>query len=353
MKGLLNGLAARLEVGGAILITSEVNRRYLTDLPCAEGWLLADGEKSLYLTDFRYGEEVENFFLGKETAVSVLPAEDFYGAVRKFADGRPLYVEDGRMTVAEFQALSEALPKLSLCPLGKRLELLRAVKSEEEIARIAAAQNLAEQAFLKTMHFVKVGMTEREFAAELLYEMQRLGAEGTSFDTIVASGVHSSVPHAMVSDKKFEPGDIVTVDFGARLNGYCSDTTRNFVLGKPNEEQQKIYNLVLKAQKYALANIRAGMSCREADSFARETIAANGYGDCFGHSLGHGLGLEIHEAPRVSHKSEEVLQENMVISVEPGIYLKNNFGVRIENIAVVRAEGLQNLTNLTQELLIV
>ncbi len=350
----LQKLYEQLDASCGVLFHSKENRRYFSGAACEEGLFAVGGGSSIYVTDFRYAEIIEQELAESGTELAICAGADQLTAIYAFfvKQGVSLvYVEDQRITLSEFQSLARAMPKLEFSNLGGLCDQIRAVKSEEEISCILSAQQIAEKAFAKLIHFIKPNVTEREVAAELEYQMMKLGAEGTSFDTIVASGVNSSVPHAVVSDLRILPGEFITIDFGAKYKGYCSDMTRTLFLGKPSKEERDFYNIVLKAQRTAIEHIRAGITGREADSYAREVIRANGYGDCFGHGLGHGVGLLIHEQPRVSPSSEQVLLPNMVVTVEPGIYLKGKMGVRIEDMVVVCEDGWRDLTTTGTELL--
>ena len=228
---------------------------------------------------------------------------------------------------------------------------MRAVKEPWELERIRRAEAIGDAAFARVLPLLKPGLTELEVAAELEYQMKLLGAEGLSFDTIVASGLNSSMPHAVPGEKKLEAGDFVTMDFGCRYQGYCSDMTRTVVLGKAGQRQKEIYETVRKAQEAALLVIRAGIRGKEADRAAREVIGEAGYGAFFGHSLGHSLGLFIHEQPSLSPSSEKILLPGMVETVEPGIYVPGFGGVRIEDLVLVTETGCENLTSSPKEMI--
>jgi Xaa-Pro aminopeptidase len=232
------------------------------------------------------------------------------------------------------------------------IEELRRVKSEDEIALIAKAEAISDEAFSHVIKLIKPGMTELEIAMELEFQMRRAGASGVSFDTIVASGKRSSMPHGVATDKKVEIGDFITMDYGCIYQGYCSDITRTIALGQVDEKQETVYNLVRKAQEEALAAIKAGVTGKEVHMAAQNVFQDAGYGAFFGHGLGHSVGLEIHEEPRFSPKAEDVMQENMVITVEPGLYLPNWGGVRIEDLVVIKKDGYINLTHSPKELII-
>ena len=263
-----------------------------------------------------------------------------------------LGVESDRMTVEEFELLAHHVRRKAITPLKGFIEELRRVKSEDEIALIAKAEAISDEAFSHVIKLIKPGMTELEIAMELEFQMRRAGASGVSFDTIVASGKRSSMPHGVATDKKVEIGDFITMDYGCIYQGYCSDITRTIALGQVDEKQETVYNLVRKAQEEALAVIKAGVTGKEVHMAAQNVFQDAGYGPFFGHGLGHSVGLEIHEEPRFSPKAEEVMQENMVITVEPGLYLPNWGGVRIEDLVVIKKDGYINLTHSPKELII-
>ncbi len=273
-----------------------------------------------------------------------------------------LYYEDDCMTVAQFHRLQQQLKKMELneielLPLGEQLDELRQIKTEEELQWIEKAERIGDDAFSKILvklrEIRQAGdtITEKQVAAWLELYMKELGAEGTSFDTIAASGIHSSMPHAIPTDKVLEDGDFLTMDFGCKVNGYCSDMTRTIVYGKADEKQREIYDVVLQAQQKALSCVRAGMKGREVDEVARTVIRDAGYGECFGHSLGHSVGLEIHEKPCFSPKDENEIKPGMVITVEPGIYVEGFGGVRIEDVVVITENGCRNITHSPKELI--
>ncbi|MFQ8599944.1 MAG: M24 family metallopeptidase [Oscillospiraceae bacterium] len=221
-----------------------------------------------------------------------------------------------------------------------------------EIQKIEQAQALTESTFSHILSVIRAGVTEREIALEMEFFMRRQGADGVSFDFIVVSGNNSSLPHGVPTGKAVEKGDFITMDFGALVDGYHSDMTRTIAVGCVDEEQRRVYDTVLRAQRAALSAIRAGMRCSDADRAAREVIDGAGYAGCFGHGLGHGVGVEIHEAPNLSPRSAEILEPGMVVTVEPGIYIENRYGVRIEDMVVVQKGGCRNLTASPKELII-
>lgn len=334
----------------AYLVLSEVNRFYFMGYESTAGYLLLSKFGCYFLTDPRYSEEAEASVKGV-TVVSVEGGKTFAEATKEVITRlgiTELGYEDKTVLYSEYRML-EGLD-VPLKPASDLINAQRMIKTEEEIGFIARACKIGDTALKELMRRIKPGITERELAVELEYLMNVNGGEGASFATISAFGTNTSRPHAHPSDKKLVKGDVVTLDFGCKYRGYCSDMTRTFAVGSISKEMKNIYNIVLEAQKYAMSAIKPGMTGREADSFAREYIISRGYD--IPHSVGHGAGVEIHEEPYVSMRSETILQKNMVISCEPGIYVAGLGGVRIEDLTVIREDGLQALTLSPKELII-
>ncbi len=344
-----------LEASGAeaLIITDPFNMRYLSGFSGGEGALFLTREEQVLITDSRYTEAA-----GKESSFTVTeenrshPRMQIFRTLLKKTGAGKIGYEDQSLRVFEFAGMKRALPEdLEWIPLGDLADRARRVKTEEEIRLIAKAEEIGDIAFGEILKILRPGMTELEAAAELEYQMKKAGAGGFSFDTIMASGKNSSMPHAVPSEKKLEEGDFVTMDFGCTFKGYCSDMTRTVVLGKANEKQKEIYQTVLSAQETALSVIRAGLTGAEVDQAARNLIAEAGYGDCFGHGLGHSVGLYIHEEPRLSPSGHDVLEAGMLETVEPGIYVPGFGGVRIEDLVVVTEKGCRNLTHSPKQLI--
>jgi len=236
--------------------------------------------------------------------------------------------------------------------LSDTVNQLRRVKTEDEILNIKYAQSITDKAFSHILEYIKPGKTEKEIALELEFFMRANKSEGVAFETIVVSGKNSSLPHGVPTDKPLEYGDFITMDFGAAFGGYCSDMTRTVALGGVDEKQELVYNTVLKAQNAVLENIGNGKKCRDMDKIARDLINSAGFEGCFGHGLGHSLGLEIHENPACNTRDDTILIPGMLMTVEPGIYIENTFGVRIEDLVVIRENGYENLTTSPKELII-
>lgn len=335
----------------AVLIVNGYNMRYISGFSGATGYLYISQHKAVILTDFRYIIRAQEENKGFE----VLEVTERYSKIihSLVTDDKVKKIgfEAADTTYADYKKLEEELKEATFYSIGDLLSDLRNIKTIEELERIEKAAAIGDKAFFEMLHIIKPGMTELEIAAHLEYSMKRNGAEGLSFDTIVASGIHSSMPHAVPTTKKIEYGDFVTMDFGCIYQGYCSDMTRTIVIGKANDRQKKVYDIVLQAQLKALDFIKAGYQGKEIDKVARDIIYQAGYEGCFGHGLGHSLGLFIHEEPRLSPKEERIIQENMVETVEPGIYIKDFGGVRIEDLVVVTNGGCQNYTHSPKELI--
>jgi len=337
----------------ALFITDPHNMMYISGFRGGEGMVYISPKQQVVITDSRYTEAA-----GKESSFTVI--EENHGHKRTqilrellAVDGAEIVgYEDKFMRCYEFSRLTNSLPEIQQwLPLDESIDAIRQVKTPEELKLIAKAESIGDAAFSEILKFLKPGVTELETAAELEYQMKLHGAQGFSFNTIAASGIHSSMPHAVPTDKKIENGDFVTMDFGCTYEGYCSDMTRTVVVGKADAKQREIYNIVLEAQMAALGGIHAGLTGAQCDELARSVIRNAGYGDHFGHALGHGVGLYIHEEPRFSPQDSTVMQENMVISVEPGIYVPGFGGVRIEDLIVIKKDGVENLTHSPKNLI--
>ena len=266
-----------------------------------------------------------------------------------------ILLETASTTVDRLQSMKNAFEgfEISLEPiLSQKLTELRQIKSAEEIEKIKKAQEITDSAFGHILNFIKVGKTEKEISLELEFFMRKNGSEGVAFDTIAVSGKNSSLPHGVPTDKPLSDGDFLTMDFGAVYGGYCSDMTRTVALGHVSDEQEKIYNIVLNAQTEALKTIAPSVACKDIDKVARDIISDAGFADNFGHGLGHSVGLEIHETPACNTRDSTPLKAGMLMTVEPGIYLPNKFGVRIEDLIVVIDNGYQNLTKSPKNLII-
>ncbi|WP_144511064.1 Xaa-Pro peptidase family protein [Bacillus sp. FJAT-22090] len=349
----LEKLRVALEEQGvdALLITNGYNRHYMTGFTGTAGVAIVSKNDAVFITDFRYTEQaasqIKDFRIVKheKTLIEEVAAQVSQMGIQS------LGFEKDDLTYSSFELYKQAV-KAELVPLSGLVEKIRLIKTDEEISIIKAACRIADEAYEHIVTYIKPGMTELEVSNELEFFMRKRGATSSSFDTIVASGIRSALPHGVASDKVIEDGDFVTLDFGAVYNGYISDTTRTVAVGQPSEQLKEIYQVVLDSQLLALEKVKPGMTGKEADAIARDYIASKGYGEAFGHSLGHGIGLEVHEGPGLSYRSDIVLEPGMVITIEPGIYLPNIGGVRIEDDALVTENGLEKLTHSTKELLI-
>ena len=338
----------------AVLILSKVNRFYFTGFDASDGALLIGKNGAVFFTDSRYTEAAEKK-LGPDCVMDSANLYETLAAIFAGDGVKTVALENDRLTMAEYETLRKKLPDTDFNvtdSLARDVNDLRAVKSEEEIEKITAAQRIAEQAFDHILTVIRPGITEREIALELEYHMLRNGADGLSFETIAVSGVNSSLPHGVPGQKKVQPGDFITMDYGALKDGYHSDMTRTVALGGVSEKQKKVYETVLAAQTASLETLADGTSGFDADKAARDVIVNAGFGRFFGHGTGHAVGVEIHELPRLSPKSEQILRAGNVVTVEPGIYLPGEFGVRIEDMALITADGCVNLTRCPKELIV-
>lgn len=337
----------------AVLASSEYNMRYLSGFRGGEGYLFLKPGRGVVIVDSRYTTQAKEE--APDFEVVEISADRGFGEVigeliKETGTGRLLF-EDRHLTYSKVMELKGKCPPAEWVCAEETLDRLRAVKTAEELAAVEKAEAIGDRAFARILNDLRPGVTELEVAAKLEYYMKEEGAAKTSFDTIVASGLHSAMPHAIPSEKKIEKGDFVTMDFGCVYEGYCSDMTRTVVVGKADERQREIYRTVLRAQLAALAAIRPGMTGSQVDAVARNIIAEAGYGEYFGHGLGHSVGLLIHEEPRLSPKCHEVLRENMIETVEPGVYIPGFGGVRIEDLVCVTADGCRNYTHSPKELI--
>lgn len=337
----------------AALIVAPSNRFYFCDVDTSFGAVLLTRQKKYFITDFRYAIAVSDELPDFEVIIS--KKEQYLAKVASLLEAESAFTvgyEDEYWSIADFKTLKIELKNYELTPIGADLRLLRTVKSEKEIERIGAAQAVTESALTKTLALLKVGVTEREISAELTYRMLMLGADGLAFDNIVAFGENTADCHHKAGNRKLEKNDIVLFDIGAKLNGYCSDMTRTFYFGEVNQRFADLHRLVLSAQTYVLKHIKAGVTGIEADMMAREFFKANGYEKEFGHSLGHGVGIDIHEYPVLGRSNTEPLPENAVVTVEPGLYIEGFGGVRIEDTVVLKKDGIENLTTFSKSYII-
>ena len=336
----------------ALLVSSSANRRWLTGFSGSAGSVIIGQERAFLLVDARYVTQAKD----EAPEFEIIEYMDFYRTASEVLGGieaRRAGFETEHVVHKTWQNLQAKIPECEWVAVDDWIEQLRAIKSVDELAFMAKAIAIADEAFEKLLPHIRPGVSERQVALVLERLLRDGGAERLAFDTIVVSGPRGALPHGAPTDKLIQRGELVTVDFGAVWKGYHSDITRTVAIGSVDAKQKEIYDLVLRAQKAGIAAAVCGGTGKQVDDVAREVIAANGYGDNFGHGLGHGIGLEVHERyPRLSRLGESVLAEGMVCSVEPGIYIPGWGGVRIEDLICVTAEGPQVLTGATKELLI-
>lgn len=338
----------------AAIISSELNIRYLCGFNYTDGYLLILPQKAYLLTDFRYIEAARKYVSDFEI---IMPESDMLSELKlllSINEVKTVGIEDAHVSCAQFKTWSKKFEGITLATgASEILTDLRTKKSDFELEQMTKAQEITDAAFEHILSFITPNCTEIEIALELEFFMRRLGAEATAFETIAVSGMSSSLPHGVPSHQKLSRG-FLTMDFGAKYNGYCSDMTRTVVIGKADSEMKRVYNTVLSAQLAALDKIQEGASCKEIDRTAREIIDAAGFGGCFGHSLGHGVGLYIHEAPSLSPRSPDtaILCKGNTVTVEPGIYIEGRYGCRIEDMVAIRNDGsILNFTKSTKKLI--
>jgi Xaa-Pro aminopeptidase len=333
-----------------VFVSDLVNVRYLTGFTGTNGACLVGADRLIFFTDFRYIERAEQE-VGPEWERPAAERE-LVPQIAARMKGRVGF-EDAKLSVRQLARLEAAVgDDVDLIPAGDLVEQLRAAKEPDELERIAAAAELTDGVYRWALERGLAGRTERDVARACEARLRELGAE-PSFPPIVATAENGALPHAEPGNREIDAGHLVVFDMGALLEGYCSDCTRTFAIGEPADEAREVYDLVLTAQLAALAAIRPGASGKEVDAVPREMIAEAGHGDHFGHGTGHGVGLEVHEGPRLATTSDDQLQEGNVVTVEPGVYLPGRFGVRIEDLVVLTADGYRNLSGLPKELQIV
>ncbi|MBQ7256029.1 MAG: aminopeptidase P family protein [Oscillospiraceae bacterium] len=338
----------------AFLLCSAESRQYASGYQLSEGVAILADAGCRYFTDSRYIEAAEQNITGfgvqqidREHTLASLLAD----AIRSFGV-KTLGYEDGVLTASQLQKFKEQLPA-ELVPAQAAISAPRKSKEPCEIELLKKAQEITDRAFADLLNVIQAGMTEKELQAELIYRLYKFGGEGLSFDPIVVSGANTSMPHGVAGDKPLAFGEFVTMDFGCKFGGYCSDMTRTVALGFISDEMHKVYDTVLSAQEAGIAAAKAGVCGKEVDGAARRIIEDAGYGAYFGHAFGHSLGLEIHESPNCSPASEDPMPLGAVCSAEPGIYLPGKFGVRIEDVIVFRDGGCEDITRSPKKLLIV
>lgn len=337
----------------AILLTSEVSRRYAAGYNISEGMAILSENECRYFTDSRYIEAAQRVL--PNFTVRMVDREHGYAYYLQQAitdwNVEVIGYEEEAVTAGELHRLEDAL-NVGFLPMQEEVNKLRYVKTEEELYCIRKAQEITDKAFYDILGYISAGMTEKELKTELIYRLYKNGADEPSFDPIVVSGPNSSMPHGVAGERKLQKGDFITLDFGCKWGGYCSDMTRTVALESVTEEMDKVYHTVLQAQEAGIASTKAGVPGCDVDEAARKVISEAGYGEYFGHGYGHGVGLEIHEAPNCSPSWKKPLPAGCVCSAEPGIYLPGRFGVRIEDLVVVTENGCENLTKSPKSLII-
>ena len=347
-------IAAQLPEYGldAMLITSESGERYALGFH-GEGLLLVTRNGARYSPDGRYIEAAREQITRAEVVLAT-PEKGHLALAKEYIEEKGLHnigFESGAMTVDSHRRYTQELTGI-LTPAQKLLDSLRASKDEGELALMRRAQEITDESFRAILNFIRPGMTEREIAARLVYELMSRGGDKVSFDPIVAAGTNGSRPHAVPGDQVVDTGMFITMDFGCKVEGYCSDMTRTVALGHPTQEMEEVYNAVLAAQKAGINAARAGVTGQEIDEAARRVLREAGYGDYFSHSFGHSLGVDIHESPNASSKETRPMPAGAVISAEPGVYLPGRFGVRIEDVLILKEGGCEDITRSPKDLIV-
>lgn len=353
-KEAVKTIQKELDKKSALLVTSVPNRFYLTGFETSDGYVLITKHAAVFLIDFRYVEKAKETVKSCDVQLSVSPMAEIRALCEQHGIAH-LYVENDYVSMSLQKDLAAAVKPTEIVAddrFDTLLRDMRSVKNETELSLMQQAQKLTDDTFSYIVERIEAGRTERDVMLDMEFYMRRLGSEGVSFDFIVVSGKNSSLPHGVPTDKKIERGDFVTMDFGAVVGGYHSDMTRTVAVGAVSDEQKRVYDTVLKAQLSAIDAVKSGVVCKDIDKIARALIYAAGYEGCFGHGLGHSVGVEIHERPNFNTRCDTVLKAGTVMTVEPGIYLENRFGVRIEDMVFVTADGCINLTKSPKELLV-
>lgn len=351
-KQRLNNLRKLMKNNGlqAVLLISDPNRNYMSGFTGEESYSVITDEKAIFITDSRFTEQARQQVKDYEIVEYKGAFPEFLANLTKELKVKNLGFEQDVVSYSTYITYKEKL-QCELVPMNGIVEELRIIKDKKEVECIKKAAAIADKAFEHMLHFIKPGMTEREIGLELEFFMKKAGAKDLSFTSIIASGIRSSLPHGSATDKVVNEGEFLTLDFGCIVEGYCSDMTRTIVIGKPSEKMLEIYNTVLEAEERALKAIKPGISGAELDKIARDYITEKGYGSYFGHGLGHGVGRQIHEMPHVNYRGTNALKVGMVITDEPGIYIPDFGGVRIEDLILITEEGYEVLSNSPKELI--
>lgn len=335
----------------ALIVTSRPNIYYLSGFTGSNATLFITEKENFLLTDFRYLEQAEK----EAPAFKILKADrEVEKKISELSSSLTrIGIEEEEVSWAQYKKWEKEFAGVRLVEASKLLGQLREIKDREEIEIIRQAVEITDRAFKQILNRIKLGVEEREISLELEFFLRREGASAASFEYIVASGFRGALPHGVASEKKIKNGELLTMDFGAKYQGYCSDLTRTVSIGKPTLKQKEVYNLVLEAQLAALEAIKPGLKGKEVDRVARDIISKAGYGEYFGHGLGHSVGLEIHESPFLNTREEKVLEPGMIVTVEPGIYIPGWGGVRIEDMVLVTNSGAEVLTQASKEFIII
>lgn len=355
MKKVIEKLQEKLNIGESAIVINPKNRFYFTRFPSSAGVLIVSRKQAFFLVDFRYFEKAKKEIKG----ITICLLKNTFAQIKEVLESvetKRVLLENESLTFSEFNRYKKELKGYEIEEeniLSKEISDLRSIKNAEEVSFIKEAQRLTDETFEHILSFITPDMSEKEIALEMEFFMRKRGSEGVSFDFIVVSGKNSSLPHGKPTDKKIQNGDFITMDFGAVVNGYRSDMTRTIAVGSVTDKQREVYQTVLKAQTEALKAIKPDVKCCDIDKIARDIINNAGFENCFGHGLGHSLGLDVHESPACNTRDETLLKKGMLMTVEPGIYLENEFGVRIEDMVLVTDKGCENLTKSSKELIII
>ncbi len=335
-----------------LFVTKPEDKYYLSGFESSNFYIVLTDKSSYMLTDFRYFEAARKKNCQGFEIIKVDSKHSIFDFLSKY-DKMSIGIEEKHLTADEFKILEQIFTSEKIFFSQNIFEEQRLIKDSSEIRSIRKAAEIADYAFSNILKHIGPGMSEREIAIKMESFMKKEGASRLSFDIIAASGERSALPHGLASERIIQKGDFLTLDFGCMVDHYCSDMTRTVAIGKASDEKKSVYNTVKDAQQAALDKVKPGISTSEADKIARSIIDRAGYGECFGHGLGHGVGLEVHEAPRLSPSCHSYLREGMVVTVEPGIYIADSFGVRIEDLVVITQNGIDNLTTSNKELIII
>ncbi len=353
MEQRIKAIQNELQQGEGVLVNHAPNRLYLTGFSSSAGILLITKNSCDFLIDFRYFEKAQSVIKHCKVHLANRMATQLKELTEQHSI-KTLYIETSYATVNDLQCFKSILPDCIISTedkLDQKILSLRSIKTQSEIENIKKAQAITDETFAYILDQIYVGKTEREIMLDMEFYLRKQGSSGVAFDFVVVSGKNSSLPHGVPTNKTIQSGDFITMDFGAVINGYRSDMTRTIAIGDVTKEQKFVYDTVLEAQKLALNAIKPDAVCKEIDRVARDFIYQEGFEGCFGHGLGHSVGIEIHENPSFNTSDQTSIKPGMVITVEPGIYLPGQFGVRIEDMVAITDDGFENLTKSPKELI--